>query len=44
MSYYYYTGTLEVLDISYNKLEGTIPSELGKLTVARISLNGNEHL
>ena len=41
---YYYTGTLEALDISYNKLEGTIPSELAKLAGARISLNENERL
>ena len=39
-----FPGTLEVLDLSYNKFEGIIPSEVGKLADARISLNGNERM
>jgi hypothetical protein len=39
-----FTGALEAFDLSSNKLEGTIPSEMGKLTGATISLSGNEHL
>ena len=37
-----FPGTLEVLDLSYNKFEGTIPWEIGKLAGTRISLNEND--
>ena len=36
--------TLEILNLSFNKLGGTIPLEIAQLDDARISLNGNEGL
>ena len=38
------TGTLEILDLSNNKLQGTIPWELGQLDGASVILIGNDNL